>query len=60
MTVSRHCACQTLPLCPHPRFSPDHPVCKNWPETVDIFCNECRQRRPAVLIEMERAKADSK
>jgi hypothetical protein len=59
MTVSRHCACD-LPLCPHPRFSPDDPVCKNWPETVDIFCNECRQRRPAVLIEMERAKADSK
>jgi len=59
MAVTRHCACD-LPNCPHPQFAPDDPVCKNWPETVDIYCNDCRQRRQSLLAEIAKALLDSK
>jgi len=57
MTVKTNCGCE-LVLCPHPRFFPDDPTCKNWPEAGDTLCKECRERRQKV--QMETAKAERK
>ena len=55
MTLLRRCNCE-LPVCPHPKFSPDDPACKNRLEGAEIFCKECKTNRPSALIAMKRTR----
>src|SRR5260370_1854550 len=60
MTLLRRCNCE-LPSCPHPRFSPDEPACKNRAEGAERFCQDCKENRLAELIAMKRTRElDSK